>query len=155
MPMITSRLVSIFAFAVLAIAEAGAQRIPVSIGREPRNDRPDRARFLYERPKLSPWIGVELGAASPFVACVDCSASYGVPTWMVTGGVGVTVLSRLTLAAERTGMFEAELTMFSARMGTRNGFSAKAGSAAGDTANLRRRTSTTDQHGWRVASTAD
>ena len=130
-----SRLLPFVALFATAIAEAPAQRAPIRIG----TARQPRARSIYERPTLSPWAGIDVGLGGPSARCVeDCGGRrYGGFAAVTSGAIGVTVLSRLTLAAERSWMNVAEfsndptttasLTMGTVRFGTRRGLLAKAG----------------------------
>ena len=133
--MTTSRLLPCLALVALLSAEAAAQRAPIRIG----TGRQPRARSIYERPTFSPWVGGDLGLGGPTARCVEeCGGrGYGGFAGVTAGAVGFTVLSRLTLAAERSWMnvlepgndppSTASLTMGTARFGTRRGLLAKVG----------------------------
>ena len=135
MPMTMSRLLPFVALLAVMAAEASAQRAPIRIG----TGRQPRAPSIYERPTISPWAGIDIGLGGPSARCVeDCGRPrYGGFAGVTSGALGVTVLSRLTLAAERSWMNVAEfnndppttasLTMGTARYGTRRGLLAKVG----------------------------
>jgi hypothetical protein len=160
--MTASRLLPALALILFAASEATGQRFPVTVGgpSEGRSHEP-RRRSLYERPTLSPWIGVDVGLGIPFARCAEeCGGrKYGGFASSGTAAVGVTVLSRLTFAAERSWMnvFDlnsdptttAKLTMGTLRVGTRGGLLGKVGvGRAGFTAGPTRLVD--DQLAWTV-----
>ena len=119
----------------IAAPEARAQRVPVSVGsREGRQQRP-RRRYLYERPAVSPWVGVDIGFGLPIADCQECTYNEAGPAFTGSVAAGVTLFSRFALAAERSAwniIFLdpaqiARVTMYTARASTRRGLTAKGG----------------------------
>jgi len=135
--MILRRSIIWLALATVSVAtEAQSQRIPMRSGgpdsvrgREPR----PRRRYLYERPAVSPWLGVDLGFGLPIADCQECTVNESGPAFIGSIGAGVTLLSRVTLAAERSTWSiiyyeqDARVTMYSARLNSRRGLSVKGG----------------------------
>jgi hypothetical protein len=91
--------------------------------------------FLYERPPVSPWIGLDAGIAAPVARADENGVWYGGGAFMGGISAGVTLFSRFAVSAERSGMNvlladeqnSAMSTMLTFRAGTMRGLALKTG----------------------------
>lgn len=127
------RVLFVVALIVAGASQLAAQR--VDIGRDPFKTREPRRPHLYDRPIISPWVGLDAGLGVPMARCASCDVTYMEPGIFGSLAAGVTLFSRATVALERsdaTAVFyddgaSARMTMVTGRFGTRRGLLGKAG----------------------------